>query len=237
MSTPFVTTLIDRQVIAENTLEFSLQRPPGFEFKAGQNINIKLTELLFEDKKAGRRTLTIASAPSEETLRFATRQTDSGFKKTIAEGAEQNVDILGPRGNMVRDISRPAVFIAGGIGITPFRSMVLDALDKRLDEPMTLFYANRTLEAAAYFDDLSKIAETHADVFTFVPTLTGEASDTWTGERDRISAEMIKKYVDDMASVTFYVCGPPDMVTFMTDHLKQEGVDQERILSESFWGY
>jgi ferredoxin-NADP reductase len=237
MPTSIVTTLIDRQQIADDTLEFSLARPDGFEFQAGQHINVKLTELLFEDKKAGRRMFTIASAPSEEKLRIATRLTDSGFKKTLAEGPKQDVEIIGPRGDMLRDETRPAVFMAGGVGITPFRSLLKEALDKNLPQPITLFYSNRSVETAAYHDFFTQAAHEHADVFTYVPTITGATPENWTGETTRIDAELIKKYVDDWSAVTFYVCGPPNMVTAMTDILKVEGVDQARILSESFWGY
>ena len=237
MPPSLVTTLIDRRQIADDTLEFFLDRPAGFEFQAGQHINIKLTELLFEDKKAGRRMFTMASAPSEEKLRIATRLTDSGFKRTIAEGSQQSVEIIGPLGKMVRDESRPAVFLAGGVGITPFRSLVKDAFDKKLKLPMTLFYANRSVDSAAYHADFVQAAQEHADVFTYVPSITGDVPEDWTGETQRIDVGLIKKYVDDWRDVTFYICGPPGMVTAMTDILKEMQVDQDRILSESFWGY
>ncbi len=238
MPTSLETTLIDRQHIADNTLEFFLKRPEGFEFSAGQHINVKLNDLRFEDKKAGRRTFTIASAPFEANLRIATRLTDSGFKQTIAQSDDQqHVEIIGPSGEMVRDETRPAVFIAGGIGITPFRSLAPDALHKNLHQPMTLLYSNRSLAAAAYHDYFTRAAEDNPNVFAYVPTLTGETPKDWTGERQRLDSDLIKKYVKDWSVVTFYVCGPPTMVTAMTDMLKAEGVDQECILSESFWGY
>lgn len=238
MLTPSATTLIDRRHIADDTLEFTLERPEGFEFQAGQHINIKLTELLFEDKKAGRRMFTITSPPSEKNLRIATRLTDSGFKQTIAK-SDKNlpVEIIGPRGNMLLEKTRPAVFIAGGIGITPFHSLVLDALENKPDHHLTLLYSNSSLSAAAYHDYFVNAADDHPDAFTYVPTITGNASEDWNGERQRIDADLIKKYVNDLSAVTFYVCGPPNLVKAVMDILKAEGVDQEFILSESFWGY
>ncbi len=236
MFRPISTTLIDRQIIAEQTLEISLERPDDFDFRAGQHINIKLTELLFEDKKAGRRTLTIASAPAEDKLILATRNTGSGFKETLAKGPLQSVQLIGPSGHFLRDETRPAVFLAGGMGITPFRSLVLDAVNSGINQPITLFYSNRSIDTAAYHELFVRTAIEHPTIFTYVPTITGETN-SWNGERRRIDIDFIKKHISDLTAVTFYVCGPPGMVTGMIDILKENGVDQERILSESFWGY
>ena len=240
MLTPIATSLTDRQIIAENTLEFVLRRPDGFEFKAGQHVNVKLTELLFDDKKAGRRTFTIASAPSEKKLVFATRRTGSGFKRTVEEGPQrQSVEMVGPSGNMIRDESRPAVFIAGGIGITPFRCMIADAVYRQLKQPMMLLYSNGYVSSIAYFDFFVGLAQKHSDVFTHIQTVTKDdpKNDAWSGERRRINSDFITEYVPDLSAVTFYVCGPPAMVNALTETLKKENVSQEHILSESFWGY
>ena len=128
MPTPFIAALKERRLVAEQTLEFVLQRPNGFEFQAGQSVNLKVFELTFEDARQGRRSFTIASPPHEENLVFATRLTGSGFKNTLLQGPLQEIEINGPHGKMVHDPSLPAVFIAGGIGVTPFRSMTLQAL-------------------------------------------------------------------------------------------------------------
>ncbi|MBN1481852.1 FAD-dependent oxidoreductase [candidate division KSB1 bacterium] len=238
MFTPLATALTDRQRIAEKTMEFILQRPTGFDYQAGQHVLLKLTELLFDDKKGPQRTLTLASAPHEESLRLATRMTGSGFKRTVFEGANQKVEIIGPRGNLTRDATRPAVFIAGGIGITPFRSMVLDAAYRQLEQPMTLFYSNQNLARAAFHELFVEIQQKHADIFTYIPTLTSESSGSnWDGERRSLSAAFIEEYVMDWSTSTFYICGPPAMVTAVHEILKSKNVSQEHILSESFWGY
>jgi ferredoxin-NADP reductase len=238
MQKKFVTSLIDRHDIAENTLEFVLRRPIGFDFKAGQHISMQLREMLFEDRKGNRRTFSIASAPAEDNLHMATRKTGSGFKRTIAEAAQPAVEIIGPNGHLIRDESRPAVLIAGGIGITPFRSIIVDALNRQFQQPITLLFSNVSAAEIAYHDFFLNVARQHPDKFSYVQTITGEEESdaSWSGERRIIDAAFIKDYVQDLSAVTFYVCGPPAMVTDITGILKNN-VDQDYILSESFWGY
>ncbi len=223
-------------MIARDTLEFVLQRPQGFDFQAGQNISLKLSRLLYEDDRRGRRILSLASAPHEQDLVLATRLTGSGFKKTLVDGPLQKVELGGPRGKLLRDESGPAVFIAGGIGITPFKSMVLDALHRGLAQPMTLLYSNRTLADAAYHKLFAELGQCEGR-FTYVPTVTRDDDAEWKGERRRIDASFIRDYVPDFNAVTFYLCGPPAMVDAVVEILKNENVSQQRILSESFWGY
>ena len=238
MPAPIIAVLKDRRIITDETLEFVLQRPTGFEFQAGQNVNLKLSELKYDDARQGRRSLTIASSPHENDLVFATRLTGSGFKNTILNGPLQDIEINGPRGNMLHDRTKPAVFIAGGIGVTPFKSMVLAALQGNAFLPITFLYSNKTLTDAAYHDLFVDMSEKHKDRFVYVPTLTRQDSDAeWQGERGRIDAHFIRKYVRDFSAVNFYVCGPPQMVDAVVEILKNESVIEENILSESFWGY
>jgi len=224
MNTPLVTTLTDWRDIADNTLEFVLQRPVGFDFKAGQHINVKLTDLIFDDKKAGRRMFTIASAPHEEHLVFATRKTGSGFKRSLEHSLQQQVEIIGPRGNLVRDESRPAVFVAGGIGVTPFRSMLMDALFRNIDQPITLLSSNRSASEVVFHDQFLKVAADCPTLFKYIPTITQEhqSNGAWSGKRRRIDVNLIKEHVPDFSAATFYVCGPNEMVTAMSDMLIRE---------------
>lgn len=182
---------------------------------------------------------TIASAPHETNLVFATRKTGSGFKRSLEKASQQQVDIMGPRGNLVRNDSRPAVFIAGGIGVTPFRSMLMDALHRKLEQPITLLSSNRYSSEIVFHDQFLKAAADFPSLFTYVPTVTqdDEANSSWSGERRRIDVNFIEQYVPDFSAVTFYVCGPPAMVTAVSDMLIQKNISQEHILAESFWGY
>lgn len=238
MPASFVATLKERRLIAEDTLEFVLQRPDAFDFQAGQNVNLKLSDLPFEDKRHGRRMLTIASPPRDPDLVFATRLTGSGFKRTLHEGPLQEIELFGPRGQLVRDADKPAVFIAGGIGITPFKSMVLDAIDRSLAQRTTLLYSNKRPANAAYHQMFVELENNNSQRFVYAPTMTGlQEGDNWQGEKRRIDAGFVHDHVPDFNNVAFYVCGPPKMVDAIVEMLKNENVTQERILSESFWGY
>ena len=236
MPTPFIAALKERRLVAKQTLEFVLQRPNGFEFQAGQSVNLKVFELTFEDARQGRRRLTIASPPHEENLVFATRLTGSGFKNTLLQGPLQEIEINGPHGKMVHDPSLPAVFIAGGIGVTPFRSMTLQALRNSTGKRITFLYSNKSKADAAYHQVFADLMQKHEN-FIYTPTITAADESEWDGERGRIDAAFLRNHVDVAAEAKYYVCGPPKMVQAIIEILKHESVREENILSESFWGY
>src|SRR5689334_14552965 len=115
--------LKQRVEVAEGTMAFHLEKPAGFQFKAGQYMNVTLIEPPETDAEGNTRSFTIASAPFEQDLVFTTRMRDSAFKrviKTLKLGSP--VRISGPFGSFTlhNDASRPAVFLVGGIGVTPF---------------------------------------------------------------------------------------------------------------------
>ena len=122
------TLLLNKKEICRGTWEFTLAKPADAVHQAGQHITVKLPRLLHEDPKGPQRTFTLASAPHEADWLLATRMTGSGFKKTLLDlSLNTEVEVSGPMGGLVRDERSAAlVFLAGGIGITPFRSMVLD---------------------------------------------------------------------------------------------------------------
>ncbi|NOY59338.1 MAG: FAD-dependent oxidoreductase [Calditrichaeota bacterium] len=230
------TRLLDRKPLAENTVEFILEKPAGMDFIAGQNVNIKLAELFYEDKKGPRRPFTIASSPQESELIIATRMTGSGFKKTFAEmplGSE--IECVGPNGKFyLDDDSTDIVFIAGGIGITPFRSMILDAVATKKSVPMVLLYSNANIERAAYHNLFAQLGESLPDL-TYIPTMTH--SENWGGETARIDSEFLKKKVTDIENKDYYLCGPPGMVNAIKEMLLQQNIPAARVRFETFWGY
>src|SRR5262245_11042654 len=156
MST-YTVKLKGRQEVAEGTMAFHLEKPAGFQFKPGQYINVTLINPRETDDEGSTRSFSIASAPFEEDLVVATRMRDTAFKrvfKTLSVGSE--IRISGPWGSFTlqADESRPAVFLVGGIGITPFRSIILQAAKNRLAHKLYLFYSNRRPEDAAFLEEL-----------------------------------------------------------------------------------
>jgi ferredoxin-NADP reductase len=153
------------------------------------------------------------------------------------------VNISAPLGKFVLndDYSRPAVFLSGGIGVTPFRSMIKYATDTRLPVKITMFDANSNLANIIYkdeFDSWSKINENLRIIYAISELET--ASTEWKGERGYINKVMISKYLDshDLDNSIFYICGPPAMLKAMQSLLQDELIDsKERIKVEEFTGY
>ena len=237
----FTTRLIDRTEVADGTLAFAFERPAGFEFAAGQYLTITLPDPLYTDEKGNSRTFSIASPPQDaDRLVFATRMTGSALKRSLAEAPLGTpVSIFGPAGDFTLGPDpAPVVFIAGGIGITPFRSMLLDAAARGLPHRIMLIYSNRTPEGAPYHEELASLARSHA-AFRYVPTMVepDKSAQPWTGERRFVNAEFLHDYVGDMTAPIFYLAGPPGLVVAATKTVLEAGADPAHLLSEEFSGY
>jgi len=214
--------LLARHEIADGTMEFHFTRPDGFEFKAGQAIELLLPQ------PAGGHAFSLVNSPSEGELVVATRMRDSVYKRALRAlpiGASAKVD--GPFGSLTlhRNPSRAAVFIAGGIGITPFMSIVRNAVEECLKHPMALVYSNRRARDAAYLDELRSIEN-----LRLVATLTEEGGGF-------VDAATIRRAAEGLPAPIFYVAGPPAMVEAMKAVLEKAGVEDTDVRSEEFFGY
>lgn len=233
--------LKDRKEIAEGTTAFHLEKPAGFDFKPGQAMEVKLANPSETDNEGNSRAFSIASAPYEPDIMFATRMRDSAMKRSLRKiplGTELEVD--GPWGDLKLHTraTRPAVFIAGGIGITPFRSMVMDAAKNKLAHKIWLFYSNRRPEDAAFLDDLTS-AERENPNFKMIATMTEmeKSSRPWTGKRGFVTKEMIGEAIADWSAPIFYLAGPGGMLNAMHKLLLDAGVSEDDIRAEEFAGY
>src|ERR1041384_1039259 len=156
MPTHRIKKLLRREEVAEGTVAFYFEKPEGFQFAAGQFLRFSLIDPPETDDEGDSRSFSIASAPSEPDLMIATRISDTAFKrvlKSMPRGSE--IEIKGPYGRMTlhEDVNRPAVFLTGGIGITPFRSIAVEAAKNAGDHRVHLFYSNRRPEDAAFLDE------------------------------------------------------------------------------------
>ena len=229
----FKTKLVAKEEIAEKTMEFVFEKPDMFEYEAGQHVNFKLPELNYKDKKGPRRTFTLVSSPRENVLKIATRYTGSGFKKTLLELPNKTeLEFIGPMGQFVLDEDNPAVFIAGGIGITPFKSMLTGLENNTFTIKIRLLYSNKTINRAAYYQYFTEYENNN---FSFIPVFTGEKN--WPGESRRIDHSLMKEYNKNLSDSIVYLCGPPVMVQKLTEQLKNAKISQDRIRAESFSGY
>ncbi len=209
------------------------------DFRPGQYFFVTLPDLGHQDDRGLRRHITVVTSPNEKgVLGFATRMRESAFKRSLrALPVGTEVEVEPPKGRFVlpKDPSRPLVFVAGGIGITPFRSMLRFLRGQEVAYRVTLIYSNRDRESAAFLDELRALEQELPD-FRLVLTMTQDPG--WPGERRRVDAEFFTDYLgDDLSAFTFLVAGPPGMTAGAREALRQAGVEEENVMAERFSGY
>lgn len=241
VSQKYEVELIKKEPAAKNSYSFYFQRPQQFDFLPGQFMRLSLA-IPTPDERGDYRLFSIASSPSEKDyLMVTTRSNHSIFKKTLfTMGTGTKVRISSPYGVFILkpEETAPRVFLAGGIGITPFRSMIRYATDMRLAIPITLFTSFRSVEDIVFQKELQSIATYHSWL-KLVETITQpeDSKSPWRGNVGRIDADLIKKNVPDISTSIFYVAGPPAMVDSMDGLLKSLGIDDLQIRKEKFTGY
>lgn len=232
--------LIKSETIASGTMAFHMTRPAGFDPIAGQWVRLTIPGLSNPDAKGASRVLSLVSAPHEPNLTVATRISDSSFKqglKALTDGAA--LELAGPNGVFTLDNGdRPVVFIAGGIGITPFMSMIRDVVHKGSTRQITLFYSNRNPEASAYLDELQQHAAS-TKTLDLVLTMTGmeDNADSWEGETGFIDQAMLERHLGDIRAPLYYCVGSGGMVSAVKEMLRSAGIADADIILEQFPGY
>jgi len=230
-----------REEVAEGTLAFHFEKPVGWMFKPGQYIDMTLLAPSETDAEGNIRSFSIASTPREPTIMITPRMRDTAFKRELKRMPLGSlVKIEGPLGSFTlhNNSSRPAVFLAGGIGITPFRSMIVDAAGKALARRIMLFYSNRRPEDAVFFEELREIgSEKKSYQIIGVMTEMEKSKLSWNGETDYIDNAMLARLIPDMSVPIYYTAGPPAMVAAMQKTLVSAKVNEDDIRSEDFPGY
>ncbi len=234
------TPLLGREEVAKGIWAVRLARPKEYSFRAGQWCFLTLPAAGFADERGLRRPLSLASAPEEDDLLFATKASTSAFKQTLlALPLGTRIAVDSPRG----DLSLPApelgplAFLAGGVGITPFRSLLHHVARARTGHRVTLLYSNRTPEETPFLDDLGALAAAHGNL-RVVATMTRmvESARTWDGPTGRLDADLIRQECPDWPKTHFILAGPPPMVEAMEKTLQELGVPPERLRAERFAG-
>lgn len=224
-----------REAASVNSFLFEPLIP--LEFEAGQSLRIQLPHPAVDDRGVAR-SFSIASAPSEPFVRLTTRLSSpsSSFKRALAvlePGAL--VEASGPHGRFTfDDTDQPAVFIAGGIGITPFRAMLADLAGTRRSAEVSLLYSNATRDIP-FRGFLDNLEATWPELRVVYTVTRGDAS--WTGETARIDRRFVQRHVPYASRATYYVCGPTPMVQAMRQELGELGIDASQIRHEGFPGY
>ncbi len=235
------TTLTQREEIAEGTMAFHFVKPADFQFRAGQSIDLTLLNPPETDAEGNSRAFSIASAPFDNDLMIATRMRDTALKRVLRKASPGlQVKIDGPGGSFVlhRKSEKPAVFLAGGIGITPFLSIIRQAGNDQSPHHMYLFYSNRRPEDAAFLDLLSEATKRNPN-FHLIATMTemDKSHREWKGETGSINKDMLTKHLPSLQGSIYYLAGPPAMIAAMRSMLIGAGVDEDDIRTEEFFGY
>ncbi len=213
--------------MAEKTTAFFFEKPKNFKFTPGQFIEIHLNKKIYP--------FSIASSPKEKELMITTRMRPSAFKNSLNKlkiGSRVKID--GPFGQFVlhKNIKIPAVFLAGGIGITPFRSMV----KYHLDHKITLFYSNRRIGDAPFLKELKDLEKQNKNL-KLIATMTKTTKKEWNGYSGYINQKMIKNNLEDRGKPIYYIVGSSGFVQSMTNILVSIKIKSENIKTENFSGY
>lgn len=235
----YATKLIEKVSVAQGTTVFYFEKPQNFRYLPGQYAYFYLKSEGFFKRKLTRH-FSLITTPFEEKIGFATRmRPESDFKNKLNElpiGGEVEMD--GAYGDFVlpKNIANPLIFLAGGIGITPFYAMIKEVTSKKTGARITLFYSNREPGSAAFLDELKKLEN---EDYKLVATMSDAnlTSEEWSGERGRITPELIKKHAPSWKESVYYIAGPSKMIQAMQEMLKLMTIPSSQVKSETFVGY
>ena len=208
------------------------------DFVPGQYFWVELPDRGYHDERGLRRHISVVTSPNERgVLGLATRFRESAFKHTLSQlDVGDEVIVEEPKGDfrLPEDTSKEYVFVAGGIGITVFRSMLKYIAEENLPYHITLVYSNRDLESTAFLDEMREL-EQQIEGMRMVLTMTHDP--TWEGDSRRIDAEFLRELVGDLDEPIYLVAGPPAMVNSVGDSLEEAGVPEEQVVRSRFAGY
>ena len=237
----YASKLLSRVEVAQDTMAFHFEKPQGFNFKPGQSVDLTLMNSPETDSEGNTRTFSIASAPFENQLVFVTRMRDTAFKrslKNIALGTAVKMDSAIGSFTLHKNTTKPAVLLAGGIGITPFFSIVRQADHDRAPHKLYLFNSNRRPEDTPFLDTLRELEKSNPN-FKLICTMTDMSKSTkeWKGETGLIDKGTLLRHLTTLQGPIYYIAGPPAMVAGVRKMLVAANVDEDDIRTEDFAGY
>ncbi|MBI3624169.1 RnfABCDGE type electron transport complex subunit D [Candidatus Saccharibacteria bacterium] len=247
-STPELTLLVKllpslRQKIrmSPDIADFVFAPNRRFTYKPGQYMEWTLPHS-GADSRGNRRYLTLASSPTEENIRIGVRfyPNGSSFKRALLAVNRQTRIAAGQLGGdfvLPQDPSQKLVFIAGGIGITPYRSMIKYLIDINEHRQIALLYSEKNQKQLVYTDIFNRAKHQLGLKLVYTLTDTQAIDPNWMGERGSISSDMIQAAVPDYQECLFYISGSHSMVTAVEDILDNMGVASHQIKTDYFPGY
>lgn len=230
-----------KEQVADSTWAFYFEKPADFVFEAGQYVALVLPRLVAPDKRGPVRSLSICSAPCETELMFAVRVTESSYKQTLMALQSGEVAVATkPIGHFTLSHAtgdKRVVFLAGGIGVTPVRSILVQSVHDGVARPMSCFYSNRMKKDAAFHEELQSIT---LPQYQYVTTFSQETMACTDGSEERgyICEAMLRKYLsaEDIAASWYYLVGAPAFIEAMEKMLATMGIAEERMVNDPFTG-
>ncbi len=235
----YITTIESIEPLTHDTKSFRLKLPAGEKvlFKAGQYMQL-YTKPYAKIRESVNRAYSIASAPSEnKMIELIIRLVPDGICTTYTHtqlSKGDQVNISGPYGDFyLRGESSEIIMIAGGSGMAPIKSMILDVFDKGIDIKMNFFFGAVAKRDLYYLDFFQDLAAQHEN-FRFIPALSKPAPDeSWDGEVGLIT-EVVDRYIDDGSDMECYLCGSPGMIDACISVLMTKGIPQEKVFYDKF---
>ncbi|MFE7060759.1 FAD-dependent oxidoreductase [Sutcliffiella sp. NPDC057660] len=215
-------SFLKRYKETDGVYTFLFEKEKDLTWHAGQHGLFTITHRKI---KKATRPLTVASTPAENVVKITTAISDkpSEFKKALLELEEgMKIRMNGPVGSFYPNDNSPALFIAGGIGITPFRAIVkhMEAEGNRIEKQVRLLYLDSG-KSYIYKDEFDK--QTSMDV-------------TYLASRDELYQEMDKFITSNNNNAKYFIAGSKSMVESITSHLKSNGILKRNIKKDAFMG-
>ncbi len=228
--------------ITPNSYDFLFALDRRLAFAPGQYMEWTLDHD-DPDLRGNRRYFTMASAPTEKGIRLGVRFVDpassSSYKQAMLEMQPDDEIMAGQLTGdftMPRNRNQPLVFIAGGIGITPYRSMIQYLLDVHQPRPITLFYGALTVNSFAYKDVFDRAERELGIRAIYIAEKAEDIRPGWVGLIGLVKPDMIQTYAPDYRKSIFYISGPHVMVSSVSEMLHKMGIPGRQIKMDFFAG-
>jgi ferredoxin-NADP reductase len=226
-----------KEQLTQEAFEFYFKRPKDLKFEAGQYMKYS-ADIPNVDDRGSSRYFTISSTPNnKEFITLTTRIIRSSFKICLSEMREgDRIRAFGPLGYFTVDLKskKEKIFLAGGIGITPYHSVLQTIKNKKNLPNITLFNSWPSASEAVYYKELKEIEKKNKNI-KIIYTLTKEMKDGF--EEGRIDESMIKKYVQDYKNAEYFIVGSESVEAGLIELVTGMGIPEENIFSENFPGY
>ena len=228
-----------KEKAAKDAFSFYFERPKDFNFDPGQYLKIT-QEIENPDARGSSRYFTISSSPTDKDfLTITTRIIKSSFKLALADlKPGQKISAFGPIGyfDFYPKNKTQNIFLAGGMGITPFHSILRYIDANQIKSKIILIASFQNRQEAVFYNEIKGIEKKNSAI-KIIYSLTNEKKLSSDFEKGRIDENMIKKYVQNYSSSHFFIVGPPAMVESMFEIVVKLGISEEKIFKEDFSGY